>query len=65
MVPGAFKTVIPNFAAKPLLGLTWDSYPSGRDILRPVGIIFRSKGCRVIAASKTAFRSTPAEAFVA
>ena len=29
MVPGEFKTVMPNLAASPDLGRTWPSKPSG------------------------------------
>ena len=65
MVPGALRTEIPNFAARPLRGLTCASVPSGKAMNRPVGTIALSRGPRVIGSVIFALRSIPADFSVA
>ena len=52
-----FKTVIPNLAAKPLLGRTCASYPFGSSINIPVGTITLSRGLTSMASSISSRRN--------
>ena len=63
-MPGEFKTVIPFFAAKPLLGRTCASKPIGNSIKSPVFTMVLSNDFKVMGSEIFARKSIPAEAMV-
>ena len=65
MVPGAFRAKTPDLAAKPLLDLTWHSYPLGNAIAIPVGTITIPPAGMISCSSIAACKSIPAEPVVA
>src|SRR5208283_4377462 len=59
MVPGAFRTVIPFFTARPERGRTCPSSPRGISRCSPVGISARCPGFRMISCGSSARTSAP------